>query len=192
MKNHELQKFTVDDSIKAFQDALQRGLDGITEAMEIAAREIAKDASWPDKVEEQTAIPAVSITRWARLIQRQIPQLLIDYSPGARLLSRLPKQLQTKYYSEPLPLLIEKDGGFEVLRVDLRNLTPEQARQVFADDHVRTEAEQRAWIEDRKALSAVPAKTNLPYRIVRDELLVMIPCKFTRRDLARLLSEMEK
>lgn len=52
---------------------------------------------------------------------------------------------------DPLPLVVLKDGeGIETLRVPALRLLPKQLQQVFGDDHVRTEGEQRVWLEAQK------------------------------------------
>ena len=50
----------------------------------------------------------------------------------------------------PVPLLLA-DGS--TIMVDVRNLTPDQAQQVFAADHIRSAGEQRAFYEDKKAMA---------------------------------------
>ncbi len=56
--------------------------------------------------------------------------------------------MQETYFHNPPSLLIQNNGDWEQLKVDIHNMTPDQAAQVFSEDHVRTDGEQRAWIED--------------------------------------------
>lgn len=119
--------------------------------------------------------------------QRLYPQLLLNDSPGIRRLRRLPFDLQKKHSSEPVTLLLS-DG--ESLEVDVRNLTPSQAAQVFSSNRLRTIAEQRAWLEDQKTSElAVPATGNLPYRIVGKTVVFMETCRCSAGDLAKLLAQ---
>jgi len=76
--------------------------------------------------------------------------------------------------------------------VDVQNLTPSQARQVFGYDRVRSLAEQRAIIEDVKAQKAAPATHGeVPWRIVGKTLVVTGPCKISVADLGSIISRIE-
>jgi len=121
--------------------------------------------------------------------KRVHPQLFIGEEPGIRRLRRLPFSIQEKYVTSPVPLLLVEDGATKTLNVDIRNLTPSQALQVFGSDRVRSEAEQRAFIEDQRARQT-PVQNNSPFRVVKNELIVMEPCKLTRKELAEILSGM--
>lgn len=80
--------------------------------------------------------------------------------------------------------------GGETLLVDVMNLKPAQAEQVIGFDRIRSLAEQRAWMENA-AQATPPARANLPYRIVGKKLICMAGCTFERKELAKLLAEMD-
>lgn len=76
------------------------------------------------------------------------PEFLLSDAPAYRAVRCLPISDQERLSTDPnLPLVIREQGRTEVLHVDFRNLQASQVSQVFAKDHIRTEAEQRAWIE---------------------------------------------
>ena len=78
------------------------------------------------------------------------PEMLLSDAPAYRAARVLPVSDQDRLLKEPtVPLVVREEGRTEVLMADFRNLQPVQVRQVFAKDHIRTEAEQRAWIESQ-------------------------------------------
>jgi hypothetical protein len=176
---------------QAFIEAVTRGIAAWVEAGQIAARAIEENPNFIDEVCDLCPdITPEAVKRFQAIGLRKLhPQLAISETPGARRLRKLPYSLQEKYVKEPLPLLT---SGGEILSVDFRNLTPDQLAQVFDGDRVRSEAEQRAFIEDKAAKSVPTVKANNPpYRVVGGKLVVMVPTQFTRKDLAKLLAEME-
>jgi hypothetical protein len=183
----------VTNQIDTFLELVQRGIDSWVEAAKIARAELATDPEWADKVAEKNRIiTAQFVHRFASIGVKFIPQLAISECPGAKRLRSLPLQVQEMCFHNPVSLLINNGGNWEPLQVDLHNLTSDQAAQVFAEDHVRNDGEQRAWIEDRKAKQATePNKVNQPYRVVGNNLMVMVACKFTRKELAQILASME-
>lgn len=121
------------------------------------------------------------------------PQLLIADGPGVRRLRKLGYSYQEKFIKEPIPVVLKNGGHCETLLMECLNLTEGQAAQVFASDHIRSEAEQRAWIEDAAAKALpIQTKVNLPYRTAGGKLVVMVAgTTFTRKELARILSDMD-
>lgn len=76
------------------------------------------------------------------------PEMLLSDAPAYRAARVLPVSDQARLLNDPnIPLVIREGGQTEVLHVDFRNLQTAQVRQVFASDHIRSEAEQRAWME---------------------------------------------
>lgn len=133
------------------------------------------------------------VVRFEQIGRKQLhPSLLIFEGHGPDRLARLPFAVQEKYSKEPVPLLVKTDSGWDTLNVDIRNLTKAQSEQVFSREGVRSEAAQRAWIEDKAAKKhAPPARANLPWRISGHSVVFMEPCTLTRRELAKILAEAE-
>lgn len=173
-------------------------LDGLTNIVQNAAavaervrQLIAKDPEWVDNFCERAPGFTPSFLRRISLLGvKESPQLLFTSSAGAAALRRLPLDIQEKHATEPVELLL---ANMETLCIDIHNLSPLQASQVFASDHVRSLAEQRAWLEDqatRKSVARV-VKPDMPYRVVKTDLVIMEPCKLSRKQLMQLLSEMD-
>lgn len=176
--------------IKNFLDLVHVGIQSWLQAAAIAREEISKDAEWPDKVQQQSKIITRDfVVRFSHIGVKYIPELAISDCPGAKKLRKLPLELQKQYFTQPLSLLINNNGNWETLMVDLTNLTSDQADQLFAEDRIRTEAEQRTWIEDKRAKEQVPIAANSPFRIVKDEIIFMAGARFKKRDFKRLLND---
>lgn len=185
---------TLKEDARHLQGLIQRGIEAWIEAGQFIAKRVDEN---PDYIAELSdAMPDISpehLARFEQIGRKQLhPKLLLSSSPGIRALCRLPYPLQERYLKEPVELFIQNGEKPTTLRVDVRNLTKLQTDQAFSFDGVRTVAAQRAWLEDRVCRNAVPTiESNLPYRTVGKKLVVVTPCTIDRRDLARLLAELE-
>lgn len=174
-------------------ELITSGVNSWVEAGRLIAARMDDDPEYIEKLASE--LPEVSIESLQRLEdigrKRIDPRLLLSFCPGTKRLATLPFELQQRYIDNPVPLLILNDGSVETLKVDVRNLTTSQASQVFANGRIRTAAEQRAYLEDKKA-SRATIKFDPPYRVVNGKLVIMEPCQFTAKQVALLLAEMEK
>lgn len=174
-----------------FCEYLLRGCEAWLEAGKIAAAELDKNPDWADEVARIDPFPpAGSVKQFARIGRMQLhPKLLAPGPVGLQRLAKLPFALQEKYLKQPVEVLVEKG---ETLLIDVHNLTDEQAAQVFTKDDIRDIPEQRAWLSTQAMQKAVPpTRANLPYRIAGKKLICMAGCTFERKELAKLLAEME-
>jgi hypothetical protein len=193
MKQTSIQ--TIKSDAQIFVELLTRSAESLVEAGEFACRALERDIEFIDKVCDLCPdITDEAVRRFIALGQRKLhPSLIFSECPGARRLRRLPYQLQEKFSKEPVPLQVKTEQGWETLQVDLRNLAVSQAAQAFSTDGVRSPAAQRAYIEDQAAkASAPPVSNDVPYRLSGDCLVVLNSCTFTRRELAKILSELEQ
>lgn len=177
-----------------FIEFVMQGIECWTKAGEIAAMASESDPNWIDDVCDKCPdITPECVKRFIDIGRKKLhPRLAISEAPGVRRLRRLPYAVQEKFSNEPLELLVSSGSGWETLRVDVRNLTPDQAAQVLDEDGPRSIAAQRAYIEDRAAKRvAPPIRASLPYRIVGKKLVVMTGCTLERKDLTKILGEME-
>lgn len=178
-----------------FVQLVQSGITSWLEAGKLVAEEMDKDPSFADRLVEQ--VPGLSLETVMRFNSigkgLVVPELMLQSdSPGARRLLQMPIEIQKKYQSEPLAMLVPAEKGWQVLNVDVLNLTAAQVRQVFAGKRVRSEAAQRAWLEDESTKRRLSeSEVNSPYVIRGGKLHITENCTFTRRDLAQILSKME-
>lgn len=173
--------------VERFIAAVQKGIDGFIEAGAIAAK---ADTGFVDAVcDANPDFTPDFVQRFVEVgLRRLHPRLLIAEGPGPRRLRKLDYATQEKYVKDPLPLVLA-DG--KILHIDVRNLQPIQADQIFNGDHIRSEGEQRAWQEERK-LKQPTKKAQADYKINRSKGTVVINgIEFSRRKLAQILAELE-
>ena len=188
-------ELTKSNVIGQFAELVFKGIELWTQAGKIAAEAIDADPEWPEKV--KTTHPEISLDvvyAFDRIGRGQLhPKLLVNDCPGYVRLRNLPLPEQERFIENPVDLLVKTPGGWETLRVSVLNLTPAQARQVFDKKSVRTLAAQRAFLEsDTTQKELAKSAKDEPYRVVGNSLVILQPCKLDRRDIARLLVEMEK
>ena len=84
-----------------------------------------------------------------RLIPEAISALIHGKAYLTRKLRSLPPEMQRELFVEEKPIKVVISGG-ESLLIPMKNMQYDQVKQVFDGDVVRSEAKQRAWIEDKK------------------------------------------
>jgi hypothetical protein len=100
-----------------------------------------------------------------------------------------------------LPLSEQKlalDQGVEVLEYDEKNtrkipvaaLTPAQTKQVFASGTIRSLAEQRSIIQERKRRECRPVNVVAAYHIHRGTVVITQPLKMGIEEAAQMLNAM--
>jgi len=180
----------IDKEAAQIIDLINRGIQCWTDAGKLLAKNMDEDPEFIEKICDFCKdISPEALYRLEQVGRGQLhPTLLLNDTPGVRRLRRLPYSLQKKHATEPLTVII---SGGETLEIDVRNLTPGQAAQVFTRDSIRTPAEQRAFIEDRAVMCQAVSTGGLPYRIVGKTLVVLTGCKFTTSDLAGIIARIE-
>lgn len=143
--------------------------DFVRRAIELGRQLLQAYERYPELRQKVAELPSTEkryIQTLERVARNQVlPELAFGSTPseGRAALQRLPMSLQQLYIEEPVPVVLPRPDGIDVLKVAIDNLTPAQVRQVFARDHVRDEAAQRAWLESQ-ATQKRPAKADQPYR----------------------------
>lgn len=169
---------------------IQQGIDAWTDAGKLLvamieaepnARQTILDLN-PDVTEEILA-------RFEAIGRNQLhPKTLLNNSPGMRRLRALPFSEQTKFLQQPVPVLIKTQAGVDTLNVAVKNLTAQQAMQVFTPNGVRSAEAQRAWIESRRN-GKRPAQ-GTPYTIKGGKVTFRADCEMTARELAQVLAQL--
>jgi hypothetical protein len=120
------------------------------------------------------------------------PQLLFTNSPGFSKLLKLPYSMQERYVTEPVPMIVHTEAGTDVLLVKAKDMTKEQAAQVFAPGRVRTEGEQKAWLVQQRSEKAIRNEETVktPWKI-RGHKVIINGVEFTRKEIAGILAQME-
>lgn len=152
----------------ADREALNAILADLRASVERIAAAAERWVQLPDDTRQRVidATPPAMRDLWQRLDRvgggTLHPQLATAAGLAARYLSRLPLEEQEHYLTELIPVVVERPSGRRVVeRMDVQRMSDRHRQQVFdAAGHVtrvRTPAEQRAWLDQRRQLQeAVP------------------------------------
>lgn len=187
--------------VEQFGKLINNGTESLAQACHLYVQAIDKDVELQAVFfETYPEIPRSAWRRFEAVGRGNLhPKLLTSFSYVTRRLERCSFSEQTKYIEQPLDVLLA-NANHDVLKISLYNLSTSQIKQVFSkDNHVRDVPEQRAYIE---ALKLEDAKINarlerasrpvVPYRIMRDRLVVISECSFSKEDLLHIIIEMDK
>ena len=145
--------------------------------------------------------PNFNMSMWNLL--RAVSEKRINLTLAAQFGGAIPPAILQLSIKEQDELL---KNGVELLTVDnesselkvkaVTQLSLEQSRQVFASDHIRTQAEQRLWLDGQKRISApVRDVTKVEAtHLVKDGKLTVLKAGtiFTQAALIQILGQMTK
>jgi len=191
---------TVTEVAMAIQQELEKAEDAILLASKIYVSYIDDEKAKVRELKELLGFSYetyVSMERIGRGIMDQ--RLIFTETKARKKLAAAPKSQQKKALDKGLEVLV--DNG-EVLRVKIDDLTSNQIKQVFAGDHVRSIAEQKNYIRNRKAQMEFAAKLNIPkvekepekilpiYEIKKGKLIINKPTELSRKEVFDILSKL--
>lgn len=174
-----------------FMRLVLQGVENWRQAGKVLVAMMAKNPNIKAKLlRERPELSPTILATFERIGRGELhPMLLLSESPGFKAARELPYSEQERIVNEKkVELLIVQDGKADVLRADVKSLTAEQARQVFARDHVRDAAEQRLWIEDRRKPTLVTTSWIIEGDVVRFRKGVAL----SAAQLAAILEQMVK
>jgi len=177
--------------IDQFKEAWHRGVQGFIDAGKIYAEAVRRDRQSAESELAKIGFVLTDRIRLEKLGNGQLDVRLFEMrNRAAQRLSGFPVQEQTRAIECGVPVLLV-DRPQEHIMVPVLQLTPAQVQQVFAADHIRSEGEQRQYIEAEKlkAIQTQPVKVE-PYVISGNRLRVKANTSFTRQDLLEILVQM--
>lgn len=184
MKKNELTKNTPE----AFVELIREGIDKWKQAGECLVAMLEKNPNIKKKLLDDYPFLSAGILAKLEDVGRGhlMPQLLLSDSSAFRKARELPVSEQKKAIESKVPLVFERNGSYDVLEVDFKSLSHDQSMQVFDRDHIRTEQEQRLFIEQKRSASKKPAKD---WEIEGGMIVFRRGARFTVADLSRILGE---
>lgn len=175
-----------------FFNGFFNGIESLANVAKIA-REAGPD--FPEEVEKATQgfISVHTVESVKRIGVSVVPRLAYAGTIGAKRLTKMPLSVQEKYVSEPIPVITHGSDGWSEILVAVNYLTKEQCDYVFAADHVRTVAEQRAYIESAAASEGPKPKTAKPPYELRGKYIIIhdAETKIHVRDMLALCARAE-
>lgn len=181
--------------IQSFITLIQTGVDAWVEAGKMLVEMVDADPMVFDAIIRHAPHINAGVLGKFEQMGRGIlhPHLLLSFTPGHEKLAKLPLSMQTRYLDEPIPLIVESATGTDVLLVKAKDMTADQARQVFASDRLRTEGEQKAWILDRRSKEARPVGPNVnAWRIRGGRVEFTTGATLTAGELATIITQLTK
>ena len=161
-----------------------------TSLLEVAHDLVAAIDARPELVKElaDAGVNRELLNRLEKLGRGQIhPSLVFNTTSGGTKLLALPLSEQTHVLENGVEILDADETSTRLIPVN--ELTGEQSRQVFQSGKMRTLAEQRTWLRDRKN-KLKPVDADATYRVFSDHVVVLKPGKFTKKLLLQWLTEM--
>lgn len=179
------------DKLNEIKEQIGIGLDAWQAAGEALVQYLDDyNGSYDEVLESMPEMSYDVLSRFEQIGRKQLyPKLLLSGSTGHRKLATLPYSEQVKYYEEPVDVVVEVNGGVDVLKIKAKDMTPVQVKQVFYNGTIRDHAGQRAHIRSRKHAGVTTSEGNA-YHIKGGTLVIDRPCKLTSKDLANLLAQM--
>jgi len=185
--------------IEQFTQLVKDGMNAWIQAGLLYVKMLDKNPDVADIIIEKAPFISRSILRrFEEIGRKQLhPRLLVMDGAGPRKLRSMPYSEQEKYVQQPIEMLVVKGTGkTDKMLVDVQKLSNECAKQVFAPDHVRDLAEQRAYIEAVKAVKVqeeeieAQEEYSTPWEVRRGKVFICKPCSMTKQELVAILGTM--
>ena len=183
------------EKIEAFINLFREGVEAWIKAGEILVELVEEDPkAYDDLIKACPTLNAGILSRFEQMGRKQLhPQLLLGSSAGFAKLKRLPYSLQERYLNEPIPVVIDTDAGPDKLLVKARDMTPDQANQVFSGSRLRTEGEQRAYLLQKEADAPKHKGPSITLWSKKNGRIYFNPdVGFTPSDIASILAQNTK
>lgn len=196
-KEQPLAQGEVNSKIREFLNLIKSGFEAFQQAGNILAQLVDDDPHVTDLIIRECPQLTPNILGRFEQIGRGMmhPALAMDPSPAAKSLRKLPLSLQVKYQVEMIPVVvINGQGEPDVLLINYKDMTQDQIRQVFRNDRVATEGEQRAWIADKQGKAKLEAIKGPPalWMVRGRKIIVTRACELTEKDLESMKSQLKR
>lgn len=186
----------VKNRIAEFKELFSKGMNCMAEACRIYVEDIDRNPQF--KQEYRRLLPQIGPAYWSRFEsigrKRMIPELLyLDSSTTMKLIGEFSLEEQEKIHKNGIDVLTV-DGT--TLKVAVKNLTPQQAKQVFTKTGVRDVPAQRAYIESLRTSEQIEKQRSFlksdPYIIKKDYVEILKPGRISRDEIMNIAREMMK
>jgi hypothetical protein len=193
----QIKTHTKTELVTEFVSLIANGIECWTKAGEIVVRLVDDcDMAIEDIAGQSDYLTEDIVAKFEQLGRKQLlPDLLVLDYPAVRHITKLPYSEQKRIVNGSVEVLVSSNKGLDTLRIAPDNLTPQQCRQVFDGNTVRSVPGQRAYLESRKQdervkLSAVES-IKLPYQVKGKRVVFTKPCEMSARELAQILAQIE-
>jgi hypothetical protein len=184
-------KLTTTDSIESFISLATQGVESLVKAGEMLVRILEEDPSAAEVIREKAPhITEGMLSLFVRIGQHSLrPELLFNSCPAYKRLRYLPMPVQDAMLKNGRVALLGPGG--DILQVRITDLTPRQTAQVFSNTGIRSKDEQSAYLRHCSFSAPVPPEIEQPFTTSKGRCVINTPCILTRRDILRILNEIE-
>lgn len=191
----ELTVTEFNQGIKGFIDLFKQGVEAWRKAGALLVKLIDSDPHAYDYIlAECPSLNANILSRFEDMGRGKLhPNWLISNAHAANKIQRLPYNLQEQLLDQPVPMVVHTDNGTDILLVQAKNMTQQQANQVFATGRIRTEGEQKAWLveqESKQMKNVSPPQPSQLYTIKGGKVIIN-GVEFTRKQLTGILLQLD-
>ena len=139
----------VDDRISEFCSLINAGVEAWVKAGALLYEMKAKEPGIFNVIlAEHPYLSNDILATFERIGKREIyPYLLVDGSPGSRMLTALPYDTQVQLYHEDVPVVVRRGNFTTTIRKTVRSLTKPEAVRVFDGGRVRSVSEQTKLVQ---------------------------------------------
>ncbi len=183
------------DKIDRFLSLFQAGVDAWMSAGELIVELVENDPHAYDYIIERCPTMNSGILGRFEQMGRKLlhPQLMMSNAPGLAKLKRLPFSVQERFITESIPLVVHTENGTDVLLVQAKDLTKEQAQQVFSNTGLRTMGEQKARLIQQRSNAVAPSASTsaMPY-VIKGGKAIIGGVEFSQRELLMIAGQLAK
>lgn len=174
---------------------IMSGIEAWLEAGKILVEALDQGASL-DEISEESGVSKNILVRFEQIGRNSLyPKLLASTSPGSRALSGCTYSEQKHFCHNPLKVLVYRNDEIDSILVDVDSLTNDQVKQVFGRGHVRSESEQRAYLEsklEKERMSKVAEIEDGAGYVLKGRTVVFKKgCQMSKDDLISILGRMK-
>jgi len=177
--------------------AIQAGIDAWTKAGEAVVQLLDEQGMTLEEIAmcaNHELITASVLGEFERVGRKQVlPKLLAARFPAAGSVKRLPLSEQQRVMEEGVYIVVMHGKSADELKVNVRDLTSTQAKQVFRDTEIRSVGAQRAWLEEQrsqKESKTIRTGQHLSWCVKHGKVIFREACELTRQELAVILTQL--
>ena len=176
--------------ISEFKEAFNIGITSIEKAAKIYVNALDADVNAYNTFRESFdgEIPASAWTKFENVGRGFMHSKLLIGAGGrhSNKIAKLPMSEQKLMFDGKVDLLLQ-DG--DTIKVDAKTLRPSDAKQLFANNHIRSLSEQKTYIESIKAEHSLKMEEykTLPYEIKGNKIFFKHNTELTKQELKKIL-----
>jgi hypothetical protein len=176
--------------LEKFKEQFNMGIKSIENAAKIYVEALDADVNAYNVFRDafDGEIPASAWTKFENVGRGFMHSKLLIGAGGrhSNKIAKLPMSEQKLMFDGKVDLLLQ-DG--DTIKVDAKTLRPSDAKQLFANNHIRSLSEQKTYLESIKAEHSLKMEEykTLPYEIKGNKIFFKHNTEFTKRELKKLI-----